>query len=426
METELLAKLDDCREWRAARLWLWDDDVTVDATTLKGLSPAERTTLCEVLGVSASGRVAAVCERIVEKVARARFASPFLDDMQATDDASFRKISGMNRTALLAALGEIPGGGGVDQQAPLCRLREALAAGRWLFFHCRQGSDFDELPESARATVEGMIGLPRQWKRDARHGALEGFVRDWRADANSNSSAIRNSSADITAGVEAMDLDPPGGQGGSGGRTGRGRASLGTGVPHSSGVGPDRAAMGCSGGSGGGGGGMRDSSCGYFHSTSGSGAGLGHDAGVLSHNPVRTHSTGGGRAGLAHGTRGMFHSTGGGWTIPSYCTGTGSAPSLAHAMGGGGSNAGTGYGGGAASGSAQIGCGGLDLTSVGSGPRCCITSVVAGCGAVSTNACNKEELSRFQYSRIILLRRRRQSWLQHLRQTQRGGERKFV
>ena len=210
METDLPAKLDDCHEWRAARLWLWDDDVTVDATTLKGLSPAERTTLCEVLGVSASGRVAAVCERIVEKVAHARFASPFLDDMPATDDASFRKISGMNRTALLAALGEISGGGGVDQQAPLCRLREALAAGRWLFFHCRQGSDFDELPESARATVEGMIGLPRQWKRDARHGALEGFVKDWQADANSNSSAIRNSSADITAGVEAMDLDPLG------------------------------------------------------------------------------------------------------------------------------------------------------------------------------------------------------------------------
>ena len=42
METEvaLPAQLNNCREWRAARLWLWDDEVTVDEDTLKGRSPA--------------------------------------------------------------------------------------------------------------------------------------------------------------------------------------------------------------------------------------------------------------------------------------------------------------------------------------------------------------------------------------------------
>ena len=83
METEvaLPAQLNNCREWRAARLWLWDDEVTVDEDTLKGLSPAERTTLCKVLGIAATGRVKAVCDRIVEKVARARLSTYFLDDL---------------------------------------------------------------------------------------------------------------------------------------------------------------------------------------------------------------------------------------------------------------------------------------------------------------------------------------------------------
>ena len=80
MEVELPALLDDCREWRAARLWLWDDEVTVDEDTLRGLYPAERTTLCKVLGINASGRVAAVCDRIVKKAnfffARAMAAAP--------------------------------------------------------------------------------------------------------------------------------------------------------------------------------------------------------------------------------------------------------------------------------------------------------------------------------------------------------------
>ena len=69
MEVELPTQLNDCCEWRAARLWLWDDEVIVNEDTLKGLSPVERTTLCKVLGIAATGRVKAICDRIVEKVA---------------------------------------------------------------------------------------------------------------------------------------------------------------------------------------------------------------------------------------------------------------------------------------------------------------------------------------------------------------------
>ena len=49
-------------------------------------------------------------------------------------------------------------------------------------------------------------------------------------------------------------------------------------------------------------------------------------------------------------------------SAPFYCTGSGSASSLAHAMGGGGSCAGTGFGVGAAPSSTPLGLGGLDLT----------------------------------------------------------------
>jgi len=217
--------------------------------------------LCKVLGIAATGRVKAVCDSIVEKVACACLSSYFVDDLQTTDNAFFRKIAGMNRVALLAALGETPGGRGADPRAPLCQLRESLVAGRWLFFHCRQGSDFDGLPESARTTVQGPIGIPREWRQDAGHGALEGFVLDWRADAASNCSACWNSSADIIADVEAMDLDPPGGQGGDSRRAGRDRASLGAGAHDCTGGGPGGPGLNAGGG---GGGGARDTGGGVF------------------------------------------------------------------------------------------------------------------------------------------------------------------
>ena len=362
MEVELPTQLNDCREWRAARLWLWDDEVTVDEDTLKRLSPAERTTLCKVLGIPATGRVKAVCDRIVEKVARARLSSYFVDNLQTTDNASFCKIADMNRAALLAALGEIPGGRGADPRAPLCQLRESLAAGRWLFFHCRQGSDFDGLPESARMTVENLLGIPRGWRQDARHGALEGFVRDWRVDATSRCSAIWNSSADITAGVEAMDLDPPGGQGGGSRRAGRDLASLGPGAPDCTGGGPGRPSMDAGGGSGGGG--ARGFGGGVFDCTGEGGAGSGLGTGVPSLGMSSLYCTGGGNAGPAYSTGGQFHSPGGGWAAPPYCSGAGPLSAFAQTSGGvgSGSGAGSGNGFGGAFGGNSCGFGGLDLT----------------------------------------------------------------
>ena len=271
--------------------------------------------MCKVLGIAATGRVKAVCDRIVEKVACARLSSYFVDDLQTTDNASFRKIAGMNRVALLAALGETPGGRGADPRAPLCQLRESLVAGRWLFFHCRQGSDFDGLPESARTTVQGLIGIPREWRQDAGHGALEGFVLDWRADAASTCSACWNSSADIIADVEAMDLDPPGGQGGDSRRAGRDRASLGAGAHDCTGRGPGGPGLNAGGG---GGGGARDTGGGVFDCTGGRGAGSGLGTGGPSHGMSSLYCTGGGNAGQARSTGGPFHSSGGGWAAPSY------------------------------------------------------------------------------------------------------------
>ena len=141
----------------------------VDEDTLKGLSSAERTTLCKVLGVNASGLVAAVCDRIVEKVAPALLSSHFLDDLQVTDNASFWKIAGINRAALLAALGGIPGGAPINEPHCVgCRNRSLPDVGcsstvvkAAILTTCLK----------ARGHLGALIDLPRQWGQDSRREA---------------------------------------------------------------------------------------------------------------------------------------------------------------------------------------------------------------------------------------------------------------